>query len=228
MAVEKSKMIARLKAIFPKINLSKERMDMIMDKLAKKPEDDADDAAIDSVINDFNGIFSFEEIAKTDDKSRKLASDKAKLEKEAKAKGKKADEETDENEELEIDDDAPEWAKKMMLNQIKQNKVLQSEIDGIKTGNLTGTKKQEAQEAFEKSPILKKMDAETQKKWIGRMDLESETSFEDQTKELETEFASITQTSADGTQHGGSAGQGSADVTVKQKDVDDVVDKMNL
>ena len=52
MAVEKSKVVNRLKALFPKANLSQKRLDALADKLASKPADDADDAAIDAVIND--------------------------------------------------------------------------------------------------------------------------------------------------------------------------------
>ena len=72
MAVEKSKVIARLKALFPKANLSQKRLDALADKLASKPADDADDAAIDLVINDFNSVLSIEEIAREDDRVRTL------------------------------------------------------------------------------------------------------------------------------------------------------------
>lgn len=78
MAVEKAKVIARLKALFPKANLSQTRLDAIADKLAKKPADDADDAAIDAVINDFNDVLSIEDIAKGDDRTRTLEAEKRK------------------------------------------------------------------------------------------------------------------------------------------------------
>ena len=57
MAVDKLKVIARLKALFPKANLSQKRLDAYADKLAKKPADDADDATIDAIINDYNDFF---------------------------------------------------------------------------------------------------------------------------------------------------------------------------
>lgn len=78
MAVEVSRVLGRLKALFPKANLSKQRLDVITAKLAKKPEDDADDAAIDEVLQDYNdnGAMTFEEIAKADDKIRTLEASK--------------------------------------------------------------------------------------------------------------------------------------------------------
>ena len=72
MAVDRLKVIARLKALFPKANLSQKRLDALADKLASKPADDADDTAIDVVINDFNDILSIEEIAREDDRVRTL------------------------------------------------------------------------------------------------------------------------------------------------------------
>ena len=72
MAVDKLKVIARLKALFPKANLSQKRLDALADKLAIKPADDADDAAIDAVIKDFDSILSIEDIAREDDRLRTL------------------------------------------------------------------------------------------------------------------------------------------------------------
>lgn len=74
MAVDAQKIKDRLKTLFPKANLSKARLDAIAAKLSQKPADDADDAAIDEVINDYNdnGAMSIEELAKLDDKLRTL------------------------------------------------------------------------------------------------------------------------------------------------------------
>lgn len=80
MAVEAAKIKARLRALFPKANLSTKRLDEISAKLAKKPEDGATDAQIDEVLNDYNdnGAMTFEEIAKSDDKIRTLEAGKPK------------------------------------------------------------------------------------------------------------------------------------------------------
>lgn len=78
MAVKPELIKSRLRALFPKANLSTKRLDEISARLAKKPADDADEAAIDEVINDYNdnGAMSFEEIAKSDDKIRTLEAGK--------------------------------------------------------------------------------------------------------------------------------------------------------
>lgn len=78
MAVKPEQIKARLKAKYPKANLSTKRLDEISAKLAKKPADDADDAAIDEVLEDYNenGPMTFEEIAKSDDKIRTLETKK--------------------------------------------------------------------------------------------------------------------------------------------------------
>lgn len=74
MAVEKDRIKARLRALFPKANLSKTRLDAIAAKLSPKPEDDADDTAIDALLTDYNNdsAMTFEELAKYDDKIRTL------------------------------------------------------------------------------------------------------------------------------------------------------------
>lgn len=104
MAVEVSRVKARLKAKFPKANLSKERIDAIAAKLAKKPEDDADDDAIDEILQDFNdnSAMTFEEIAKNDDRLRTL-------------EASKKPEKTEKIETVDDDnDDTPAWAKKLV------------------------------------------------------------------------------------------------------------------
>lgn len=221
MAVDKAKVKARFKILFPKLNFSQKRMDSIVDKLSAKPEDDADDAAIDEVINDYNDLIDFESLAKDDDRVRKLESEKAKL---LKKKPNPNASDDDDDEEEPIPDDTPEWAKSL----IKANKELKSEIDSIKTGKITETKRQQAQTAFDSSDVLKNMKPEIKEKWLNRFDLESETSFEDQAKELETEFTELTQLSADSSSYGGPAGGGRKPGEVDQKDVDNVVDKMRI
>lgn len=72
MSIEKSKMIARIKAKYPNTNLSNARMDEIAARLIKKLDADADEAAIDKVIDDANDYNPFSEIAKNDDRIRDL------------------------------------------------------------------------------------------------------------------------------------------------------------
>lgn len=224
MAVDKAKVVTRLKALFPKANLSQKRMDAIADKLAKKPADDADDAAIDAVINDFNDIMSIEDIAKEDDRLRSLEESKKKAEKDAeeakrKAEGKTGDDPEKKDDDIEVDKDTPEWAKAL----IKQNRTLAAEIETIKTGTTTATKTEQAKAALEKSEVLKAMKPEIKERWLKRVDINSETPFEDQVKDLESEFTELYQVSADQNQYSGAAGSGGTASTADQKDVDAIV-----
>ncbi|MBS3993122.1 MAG: hypothetical protein KGZ87_05350 [Bacteroidetes bacterium] len=193
MAVKPEIIKARLKALFPKANLSQKRLDAIADKLAKKPADDADDAAIDVVINDFNDVISIEEIAKDDDRARTLEADnKAKTELLAKNVGKKEDEEEEDPSKKKNDDDAPAWAKALL-----------EKVDNLEKGKVTETKIQTATKLFGSSEILKGMKPELQEQWIKRVDTNSETPIEDQVKALETEYTEIRQSVADQTQYSG-------------------------
>jgi len=72
MAVDKSKIKERLKALFPGVNLSNTRIEQLSTRLAPKPADDADDAAIDAVINEANFYNPFADMAKEDDLIRTL------------------------------------------------------------------------------------------------------------------------------------------------------------
>lgn len=223
MAVTPEKIKARLKALYPKANLSTKRLDAYAAKLAPKPADDADDDAIDAIINDYNEVIDFEAVAKEDDRVRTLdAKAKADAEK-AKGKGGKGDDEDDE-EVIKVDDDAPSWAKALL----KQNEKLSSELESIKTGKIVETKRATASELFGKSEVLKNIPESIRKNWENRIDVNSETPFEDQIKALETEYSELTQTNANNNQYAPAAGGGSnppkieADQAVVDKLVDDI------
>lgn len=220
MPVEKQKVIARLKALFPKANLSQKRLDAIADKLAKKPADDADEAAIDAVINDFNEVLSFEEIAKEDDRIRTLET-KSKEPNPNPAPEPKND--PPKNDPPKAPDDAPDWAKAM----IEANGKLLEKVTALETGKLTETKLKSATDLFEKSEILKGLKPEIKQNWIRRINLDSETAFEDQIKVLETEYTDLTQSAANGTRHSGFPPSGTGSPTgPNDKDVDSVVDNI--
>jgi len=219
MAVEKSKVIARLKALFPKANLSQQRLDAIADKLAKKPADDADDTAIDAVINDFNDVLSIEDIAKGDDRTRTLEADKKKAE-ELAAKKKPA---TSEEGEEEVETEGMTAFEKQMLKKFGD---LKSDIDSIKTGNVQKSKLDQAKSLLEKSEVFKKLDEETKGFMLKNVDLESETTFEDQITGLEGMFGKMVQTTADANQYAPGAGQGKPSNAVDEKLVGDIVENM--
>lgn len=182
MAVEKSKVIARLKALFPKANLSQKRIDDISAKLCMKPADDADETAIDAVINDFNDILSYEAIAKEDDRVRTL---EAKI----KGDGGTPPEGGTPPGKDPVPDDTPKWAKSL----IEANEKLAAKVESLEAGKVAETKKQSAAELFKKSEILKDLKEELKPNWISRINIDSDTPIEDQIKGLETEYQSIKQ-----------------------------------
>lgn len=212
MAVDKLKVIARLKALFPKANLSQKRLDALADKLAIKPADDADDAAIDVVINDFNSVLSIEDIAREDDRVRTLES-KANPNPPA-----PAPKPTDPPTPPTPPTDVPAWAQALL----DSNKKLEGELEAIKTGKVIETKKQTASELFGKSEVLKGIPETIRKNWENRIDVNSETPFEDQIKALETEYSELVQVNANSNQYGPPAGGGSATIQADQS----VIDKM--
>lgn len=124
MAVEKERVKARLKALFPKANLSQTRLDAIAAKLSPKPADDADDAAIDALLTAYNddAAMTFEELAKYDDKLRTL---------EAKNKGGNDTttggnpSETQNTQAPPREDEAPAWAKAILakVEKLENDKV---------------------------------------------------------------------------------------------------------
>lgn len=115
MAVEASKVKARLRALFPKANLSTKRLDEISDKLGKKVEDNATDAQIDEALEEYNGIYSFEDIAKNDDR---LRTDRK----------KDVPKKDEDYHDAKAEDDMPAWAKSLMdtVNGFKEERKAQT------------------------------------------------------------------------------------------------------
>jgi hypothetical protein len=106
--------------------------------------------------------------------------------------------------------DAPEWAKALI------SKVENLEKEKASTGKLS-----QAKDLFTKSVTLQKLPEKLQNSWLNRINLESETSFEDQIKALEeevTEFKIVTVNSK-----GLPIGGGSADKP-SDSEVNDIVD----
>lgn len=221
MAVEKAKVIARLKALFPKANLSQTRLDAIADKLAKKPADDADEAAIDAVINDFNDILSIEDIAKGDDRTRTLEAEKKKAEELAAKKKGNSSKDDEEEEEEETGEMTP--FEKTMLKKFGE---IKSELDSIKSGNIKQSKLEQAKSLLEKSEVFKKLDEDTKGFMLKNVELDSETPFEEQITSLESVFSKMVQVSADTNQYGPGAGQGAPAGAVDEKLVGEIVENM--
>ncbi|MEE9408263.1 MAG: hypothetical protein V3V28_09330 [Polaribacter sp.] len=87
------------------------------------------------------------------------------------------------------DDDMPAWAKTLM-----------DKVEGIEKSKTTESKLEQAKASLKGSKIISE---KLQERWVSRIDLESDKSFEDQVKELETEYTE-TYTAA----VGGASGKG--------------------
>lgn len=218
MAVKPEKIKERLRALFPKANLSQKRLDAYAAKLAPKPADEATDADVDAIINDYNEIIDFVAVAQEDDRVRTLEAAKAKADAD-KAKGAGKSKEEEEEEVVEVDKDAPAWAKAML----EQNKKLASDLEALKTGKVIETKKQTASELFAKSEVLKRIPEGIRQNWVNRIDVNSETPFEDQIQALETEYSTLVQVNADNNQYSGPAGNGSAEIKADDAVVESIV-----
>lgn len=218
MAVKPEIIKARLKVLFPKANLSTKRLDAIAAKLAPMPADDADDAAVDAVVNQANDFNSFDEIAREDDRVRTLE------EKAGKTPPPTPPAPTDPPTPPTPPVDVPEWAKGM----IETNKALLEKVNAIESGNVLQTKKQTASQLFEKSDVLKDLKDNLKPKWIERINVDSETSIEDQIKDLESEYSELVQVSADNNIYGGPAGGGSNNTKPDTAIVEEIVDNLNI
>lgn len=225
MAVKPEVIKARLKVLFPKANLSQKRLDAYAAKLAPKPADDADDTSVDAIINDYNEVIDFVAVAQEDDRTRTLEADKKKAEDAAAAKGGKGGKKEGEEEEEEEETAGMTPFEKQMLKKFGD---LKSDIDSIKTGNVLQTKKQTASQLFEKSDVLKGLKEDLKHRWVSRIDVNSETSIEDQIKELEMEYSELVQVSADSNQYGGPAGGGSTATKPDDAIVNSIVENLNI
>ena len=103
-----------------------------------------------------------------------------------------------------------------------------ADLEAIKSGNVLETKKQTASQLFEKSEVLKGLKPELKDRWINRIDVNSETPFEDQIKELESEYSELVQVSADNNQYGGPAGGGLKNDKPDDLVVNEIVDNLNI
>ncbi len=222
MAVKPEIIKARLKVLFPKANLSQKRLDVYTAKLAPKPADDADEATIDAIINDYNDVIDFVAVAQEDDRTRTLEADKKKAEE--LAANKKGGKKEEDEEEEDLTEGMTAFEKQML----KKFGDLKSDIDSIKTGNVIETKKQTASQLFEKSEVLKGLKPELKDRWVNRIDVNSETPFEDQIKELESEYSELVQVNADSTVYGGPAGGGSSNQKPDDSIVNEIVDNLNI
>lgn len=171
---KRAKIAGRLKALFPKANLSTKRIDAITAKLESKVSDDADDAVIDEIVNQANDFMDFEAIAKEDDRVRTLEANQKKGE-------EGGDPPKDDPKPEPPKDDTPEWAKALL-----------SKVDALEKGKITESKANTVADLFSKSEILKGLPENQKQSWLKRVNLE----YEDLAAEvagLETEYTELKQ-----------------------------------
>lgn len=129
------------------------------------------------------------------------------------AKGFPGAEKTLEGNKQKMGDDTPEWAKALM-----------SKVDALEAKGQATSKLEQVKALMENSQLPK----DFQSRWISRIDLNSETSFEDQIKELETEHADlfkdfVGRESGKGLPHG----KGGSD-TPSDESIEAVVDNLKI
>lgn len=225
MAVKPEQIKARLKVLFPKANLSQKRIDAIAAKLCLKPADDADDVAIDAVVNDANDFMSFEDIAKDDDRVRTLEANQKAPTTPAEIEAARIEAERLKNlGNPPAPDDAPAWAKAL----IDSNKKLADDLQVMKSGKVLETKKQTAQAVFETSDVFKNASKEVKDFMLKNIDVESETPIEDQVKGLEDTFGKMVQGSADTNSYAGPAGSGAVNTKPNDLEVNEIVDNFKI
>lgn len=210
MAVKPEVIKARLKELFPKANLSTKRLDELSARLANKPADDAEQTAIDEVINSANDFISFEEIAREDDRMRTL---------EQKSKPIETPPTPPSNPVTPPSDDTPQWAKDL----IASNQSLKTDLEAIKNGKVTETKLQQARKLFNDSEIFKSVKDENKEFFFKQVDVNSEKGFEDQIKELETTYSNLVQHNVDQEQHAGGPPTSSSNNAPTEAEMDRII-----
>lgn len=202
---------ARFKAKFPKINLSKARMDGTKLSLA----DDADDAAIDARLDELNGNFPFEDIAKYDDRSRQPQKP------EAAPQTKPAVDTADDTDDT-LPADTPPWAKTL----IKQNKELSDKVAALETGKTVDTRRAQVDKALENaSDGFKKQTLKS----FERMNFKDDEDFQNYITDVTTDAGESKQQEADSALSGFKApAQSKADISkqASKEEVAKIFDKL--
>jgi len=134
----KDKILAAIKAKFPKVNLSKTRLNAIAAKIETKVIDD--ETKIDAAIDEYNDFNPLSEIAKTDDKIRNLEAKK-----DTSAPAKKDEPAT---EDVELPDDTPAWAKALIASQ----KATADKLAALEGDKAKGTVRAEADKLLKDIP----------------------------------------------------------------------------
>lgn len=219
---------ARLKVKYPKANLSNERIDEISARLCKLPEDNADDTAIDAVLDQADAIMPFEEIAKNDDTIRTL---KAKnnnpktpeeIAKEA-AEKKKAEDAAKAAEEAQKG--APDWFKTFKEDMDKKLNTLSSSYENLQKGITTQSKTQKLNELFEANEVLKGLPENIRNRALKTINLDAED-LASEVEAVSKDFEGFIQKKADDDVYAGVPGKSFSDTKPSKEEIDAVINAM--
>lgn len=123
------------------------------------------------------------------------------------------------------DDAPPSETSELLKELVSQNKLLAEKITAIESGKITDTKQQQAQKALQSSQVLTDS---LKEKWVNRIDLNSDVSFEDQVKGLETEFSELRQTVVDSTPLSGSVPISTVNGKASDAEIDSIVGEFKI
>lgn len=208
MAVNPDVIKARLRAKFPKANLSKERLDEISARLSKLPADDADETAVDAVLDSANEIFSFDEIARNDDTIRTLK---------AKSQDPKPEDPKPTQPNPTTDDNTPEWAKAMMATIQKQA----TDLEELKSGKITETKMQQLNALFNDNDVLKNLPEGVKNRALKTIDLDQDLT--EQVEAASNDFKDFVQSSINSNDYAGAPGKGYANDKPTEAELDSII-----
>ncbi len=176
----KEKIISRLKARFPNVNLSKKRLDAIAAKLEKKVEKEED---IDEALDEANELMDFADIAKQDDRVRTLEAETKKKPENPTTPVKEDQSQPNE------DDGTPVWARAL----IDSSKKLEEKISAIESEKTADSRKQRLKEKLKDFP--EKLRAKAVKDF-SRMQFEKEEDFEAYLEETAADLGEFSQQNA--------------------------------
>lgn len=177
-ALMKEKLLALLKTKFAGVQ------DATLDRIAtKKAETVTDEAQLQTIVDGIN----FADVIQSETDYRVTEASKSAVinyEKKHKLKDGKVIEDPKPADPKPADpkpgEDPPAWAKQL----IEDNKRLNETITGITKNQQVTSKQSQALGLLQKSKVPEKL----HQKWINRINVDSDTSIEDQIKELEAEY----------------------------------------
>ena len=221
---------ARLKTLFPDVNLSAKRINAIVAKLeADKVADDA--TAIDAALNSLNGgMQTFAEIAKSDDAQRtydaKVKDLESKIPKDKKDKEDKKDED---DPDVKVPEDAPAYVKAIMAGlkaTSDSNKALLEKVTKLEGDKTQATIKSKIKTLLQEEG----KDVVPEWIWSKRALPTSEEELDDFVADVKNDFGTIEQKETEATIGSHPKPKSSSATTtvtkVDDKEVDKILDKI--